>query len=78
MSRGYDLEIIQAETNDGEVYEGVDIEEHLHETDALFYAYHFPGGEVFYRWVYGPFEDVDSLLSVIEEEVEFYLNAAAA
>lgn len=79
MARGYDIEIIQVDTFDGDTYEGAEIEqEHLEEADQVFYTITYSGsGESFYRWVAGPFEDMDSLEATIEDDETFYRELAA-
>lgn len=73
MSRGdYDLIVYQVDTFDGDTYEGEEALEHLTEADQVFYSITYGGQESFYRWVAGPFEDLDGLEAAIEEEANFY------
>lgn len=75
--KDYDLVIWQVTTFDGETYEGGEALEHLEEADQVFYSVSYAGGEEFYRWVAGPFEDQDGLESAIDDEVEHYTEVAS-
>lgn len=75
--RSYDLTILQVITNDGESHDGGDYEDYLEEADSVFYSISYANGEEFYRWVYGPFEDLDTLEAIIDEDVDFYSEAVA-
>jgi hypothetical protein len=68
----YSYSVISAEGYDGETWEGGDIEDHIQEADRLFYSVEDMGGEVFYRWVGGPFESYYDLEEVIIEDTEVY------
>lgn len=74
-ARNYDLTILQIVTSDGESHDG-EFEDYLEEADSVFYSISYANGEEFYRWVYGPFEDMDSLEALIDEDVDFYSDAA--
>ena len=69
--KDYDLVIWQVTTFDGESYEGGEALEHLEEADQVFYSVCY-GGEEFFRWVAGPFEDQDGLEASIQDEVDHY------
>lgn len=77
MARSYDLDILQVDTFDGESYDGQEALEHLNDADQVFYSISYGGQENFYRWVAGPFEDIDSLEATIEDEEDFYQEVAA-
>jgi hypothetical protein len=74
--RDYDLVIWQVTTFDGESYEGGEALEHLEDADQVFYSVSYGAGEEFYRWVAGPFEDLDGLEAAIGDEVEHYEDVA--
>jgi hypothetical protein len=75
--KNYDLTILQITSFDGETYEGGDAIDHIEEADQVFYSITFNSGEEFYRWVAGPFEDLDTLEAAIQDEVDFYEELAA-
>lgn len=77
MARAYDLTILQIDTFDGDTYVGEEALEHLEEADQVFYSISYAGGEDFYRWVGGPFEDIDTLEATIEEDEQYYTELAA-
>ena len=72
-----DLEILQVDTFDGESYEGSEALEHLDEADQVFYSITHGGQETFYRWVAGPFEDIDGLEAAIADGEAYYSEVAA-
>jgi hypothetical protein len=70
--RPFSFEIIEAEGFDGESWSGGDVEDHLHESDRIFYSVEAEWGEeeTYYRWLGGPYESLADLESDIEIEVE--------
>lgn len=72
--RPYSCEIIEMQDYDGESYSGGDMDEHLPESDMVFYSVQreFGDFETFYRWVGGPFGDLDDVISAIEAETDEY------
>jgi hypothetical protein len=64
--------ILSAEGYDGQEWEGSAINDHLPETDRVFYSVEDMGGETYYRWVAGPFESDYDLEEIIIEETESY------
>ena len=74
--KDYDLVIWSVTTFEGISYEGDEALEYLHEADQVFYSVSYGAGEEFYRWVAGPFEDIDGLEAAIEDEADHYEEAA--
>lgn len=68
----YDLVIWSVTTFDGDSYEGSEALEYLHDADQVFYSISYGSGEEFYRWVAGPFEDIDSLEAIIADDEDYY------
>jgi hypothetical protein len=74
--KDYDLVIWQVTTFDGESFDGGEALDHLEEADQVFYSVSYNSGEEFYRWVAGPFEDIDGLEAAIQDEVDHYEEAS--
>jgi hypothetical protein len=68
-------DILELHDYEGRVWDGGDMESHLHESDRVFYEIEV-GGETYYRWVAGPFESEGDLESAIADEADFYTEAA--
>lgn len=70
----YTFEIIEAEGFDGESWSGGDVEDHLDESDKVFYSVEREWGdeETFYRWLGGPFESIADIESAIEDDTDYY------
>lgn len=76
MSRRYDISILSVTTFDGESYSDADAEDHLEESDQVFYSITFGAGEEFYRWLAGPWESIEDVEAAIEEEQSHYEELA--
>lgn len=64
------LEVHDYEDN---VFSEGDAEDMLHEADRAFYTItRVSDGEIFHRWVAGPFESIGDLESAISDEADFY------
>jgi len=74
--REFTFEVTQLITNNGDEYDGSDMEDHLWEADQVFYKAQGPNehGEIeeYYRWLGGPFESWDDVEGAIQDEVEVY------
>lgn len=66
-------EIITAHDYNGESYSGGEAEDMLQRADTIFYSLEV-GSETYYRYINGPFEDMGSLESAIENEEDFYVG----
>jgi hypothetical protein len=64
--------LLSAEGYEGEEWNEGEIEENLDKTDRVFYNVEDEGGESYYRWLGGPFENIDDLIAAIEDETEHY------
>lgn len=71
MSRDYSIRILEVHLQDGTSVEGELSDEQWEEADEVFYAVSW-NGEDFYRWVSGPFGDLEDAEAAIEDEQDFY------
>lgn len=77
MSDGWSIEIIEIVTEDGETIAGNPTDEEFQESDEIFYSVESPDGEKFYRYIYGPYDSEDDVISAIEDEANFYEELAS-
>lgn len=70
--RSFTYDVVEISTFDGDTFTGPDIEEHIHEADQVFYKVTSNDGEDFYRWLGGPFENMDSVHEAIVDETDAY------
>ncbi len=70
--REVNVTIIESHGYDDQVYMPDEVNEHLDETDRIFYSIEDSDGESFFRWVAGPFESEADLYTAIEEEFSIY------
>jgi hypothetical protein len=71
-------EIVEINTITGDSYSTpTDIEDYLIQADQIFYRVEVPNGDMHYRWIGGPFEDLDTVQMAIEDETETYEDIAA-
>lgn len=75
MADAENIQIIEAHLEDGDVVSGVPDDEQMQEADSVFYSVEVHG-DTFYRWLSGPFEDVSSAYDAIEDNADFYTEAA--
>ena len=72
--REFHFEIISVENDQGDLYEGGDIEANTFSVDRIVYTIN-SGLETFYRTVYGPFESVSDMEAAIIDEAGEYEEA---
>jgi hypothetical protein len=68
----YSYEILEIQTYDGESYTGPEMGDHIQEADRVFYSVDDPTGETYYRWLGGPFENIEDVESAIEDDTDAY------
>jgi hypothetical protein len=76
MAGDYEVTILETHTQDGRVIDGDPSEEDLQESDAVFYSVSW-GKEDYYRWVSGPFGDLEDLMSAINDTEDHYQSVAS-
>jgi hypothetical protein len=76
--RSFHYEILEIHTIHGDTYTGSEMEDHLEDSDRIFYSVTAPDGQEFHRWLGGPYEDFDQLVEAIEDETGGYDEAEAA
>lgn len=76
MPGDFEVTILETHTLDGRTIDGDPSEEDLQEADAVFYSVSW-GKEDYYRWVSGPFGDMDDLLGSINDTEEHYQEVSA-
>jgi len=68
----YHFSLTESVSFDGEHYTGDEIEEHLSESDQIFYSLETEDGDTFYRWLSGPWEGFDDVEQAIQDETDAY------
>lgn len=53
-----------------------DMADRMKEADQVFYSVEAADGETYYRWVGGPFADMESLEQAITDETDHYESVA--
>lgn len=76
MPGDHEVTILETHLQNGEVIDGDPTDEQLEESDAVFYSVSW-GKEDYYRWVSGPFGDMDDLLGSINDTEEHYQSVAS-
>jgi len=69
--REFTYEVLSIETTSGDTYTGGDIETHIDEADRVFYLAS-AGDTNYYRWLAGPYEDMEGVEAAIEDEIGEY------
>jgi hypothetical protein len=67
-----DISIVEVHLADGTVIAGEPSEEQLQEADEVFYSVSYGGGETFYRWISGPYEDIGDVYEAIFDTENSY------
>lgn len=72
-NRSFNYEVLSVTDEDGNEWGPSELEKHLESADQIYYkAEPDDDGELYYRWIAGPFEGMDEVENAIIDEIDEY------